>query len=326
MKKCALFCGGYSSEHDISLKSAQNIYANFPKEFEAIKVIVNKQRWQVLYKGQELDYNFQNPGFYYNDTFIKFDFAFIFIHGNPGENGKIQGYLDLFDVPYVNSNALTSSLSFDKWYCNNYLKALGISVANATAVRRNTTYNTEKLLKTIGLPMFVKPSDSGSSYGISKVKEENELLPALDFAFKEGDTVVLESFLNGREITCAVYQNKKGIQTLPLTEIVSENEFFDFDAKYNGKSDEITPARIDSHHETLIRSLAIRIYELLQLRSFVRIDFMLVGDTPYVIEVNTIPGFSNESIVPKMLKEANIVSEFFLKEIIEFELQSSNSI
>ena len=326
MKKCALFCGGYSSEHDISLKSAQNIYAKFPKEYEAIKVIVKKHGWKVLYKEKEFDFHFQNPGFYYNSTFLKFDFAFIFIHGNPGENGKIQGYLDLFNVPYINSNALTSSLSFDKWYCNNYLKALGISVANAAAVRKNTTYNAEELLETIGLPMFVKPSDSGSSYGISKVKEENDLVPALDFAFKEGDTVVLESFLNGREITCAVYQNKKGIQTLPLTEIVSENEFFDFDAKYNGKSNEITPARIDSHHENLIRSLAIRVYELLELRSFVRIDFMLVGDTPHVIEVNTIPGFSNESIVPKMLKEANIESEFFLKEIIEFELQGSHSI
>ena len=320
MKTCALFCGGYSSEFDISLKSAQNICTHFPKEFEIVKVVVQKKSWTVFFNDQEFDFCFDNPGFVIKNSHKKFDFAFVFIHGNPGENGKLQGYLDLFGIPYINCSPLSSSISFDKWFCNNYLKALGIMVAKSLSLQKTTPYFVDDIVEQLGLPIFVKPSDSGSSYGISKVKEKKDFASAIEMAFKEGDTVILESFLNGREVTCAVYQNENGIQTLPLTEIVSENEFFDFDAKYNGKSEEITPARISPTQQSMIQSLATKIYGLLQLRGFIRIDFMLVDNTAYVIEVNTIPGFSNESIVPKMLKEAKIEPETFLREIIDYEL------
>jgi D-alanine-D-alanine ligase len=179
----------------------------------------------------------------------------------------------------------------------------------------------EEIIETLGLPIFVKPSDSGSSYGISKVKEASGLAPALKSAFQEGKTVVLESFLDGIEVTCGVYQSKEGIHALPLTEIASENEFFDYDAKYNGKSQEITPARIDNELALKVQDRAKKIYQLLQLRSISRIDFMIVGDEPYVIEVNTTPGFSSASIVPQMLACAGISLASFWESVVEFELK-----
>ena len=185
------------------------------------------------------------------------------------------------------------------------------------------TLDASKVVDELGLPVFVKPTNSGSSYGISKVKHQDDLYAALEGAFKEGDTVVIESFLNGTEVTCGVYRNMQGIQVLPLTEIVSENEYFDFEAKYQGKSQEITPARISPRDTINIQHLSKRIYGLLNLSSIARIDFMLVGQTPFVIEVNTTPGFSSESIVPKMLKEAGLSLSDFWQEIFDTELKSS---
>jgi D-alanine-D-alanine ligase len=215
---------------------------------------------------------------------------------------------------------LSSALSFDKWYCNQFLKSFGIPVANSVLLKVDEDINEEELIQTLGLPIFVKPTDSGSSYGISKVKKAEDLRSAIDTAFKEGRTIVLESFLNGIEVTCGVYRNNTELTALPLTEIVSENEFFDYEAKYQGKSNEITPARISAELTSNIQKEAKRIYQLLNLKSIARIDFMLVGETPYVIEVNTTPGFSAESIVPKMLAEAGISITSFWETIIETEL------
>ena len=223
-------------------------------------------------------------------------------------------------IPCINSGSLASALSFDKWYCNQFLKSFGISVAKSILLTSHSEINKDEIIDSLGLPCFVKPSDSGSSYGISKVKSKEELNPALEKAFKEGRTVVIESFLSGTEVTCGAYQSKKGIHTLPITEIVSENDFFDFEAKYHGKSEEIIPARISQNEEIKIEALTKKIYNLLGLKSVARIDFMLVESEPFVIEVNTTPGFSPASIVPRMLNHKGQSITDFWNEIVEFEL------
>jgi len=250
----------------------------------------------------------------------KIDAALIYTHGDPGENGKIQAFLDMLQIPFVNSGVLASALSFDKWYCNQFLKGFGFSVAQSRLFHLGDQIEANILVEDLGLPLFVKPADSGSSFGISKVKVREEIQPAFDNAFKEGRNVVAEAFLDGTEVTCGVYRSKAGLVALPLTEIVSETEFFDYAAKYDGKSKEITPARIENEIALNVQTQAKRIYELLGLNAIARIDFMIVNGTPFVIEVNTTPGFSPASIVPQMLRAADIDLQDFWTEVISVEL------
>jgi D-alanine-D-alanine ligase len=321
MKNLGIICGGFSSEHEISLKSANTILKQLPDAYTGYKIVLSDQGWLVKngYNDGVFDLNTGIISFM-DGTSVSLAGAIIYIHGNPGENGKIQALLDMLKIPYVNSNVLASALSFDKWYCNQFLKSFGIPVANSVLLKEGAEINEQELIESLGLPIFVKPTDSGSSFGISKVKKAEDLRSAIDTAFKEGRTIVLESFLNGIEVTCGVYRDKTELTALPLTEIVSENEFFDYEAKYQGKSNEITPARISAELSLNIQKEAKKIYHLLNLKSIARIDFMLVGETPYVIEVNTTPGFSAESIVPKMLAEAGISITSFWETIIETEL------
>lgn len=321
MKRIGLFCGGYSSEFEISMKSAATIAANFPKEYEIIQIEVAKSGWIAHYQGKRLAFSLDSCGFQYDDKLIAIDAGLIYIHGNPGENGKIQAYLDLKGIPYANSPALASELSFDKWYCNQFLKNFGIPVAKSLFLRYRNEFSADHIIAELGLPCFVKPSDSGSSYGISKVQAKEELSKALEVAFAEGGTVVIESFLKGTEVTCGVYRRMDGLFALPLTEIASENEFFDYEAKYLGKSQEITPARIPDSVRDKVQERAKYCYDLLQLRSIARIDFMVVDNEPYVIEVNTTPGFSPASIVPQMLACDGISIHDFWKEILTVELK-----
>ena len=321
MKRIGLFCGGFSSEYAISILSANTIQANFPKTFEVVKIVVSKDQWLVEFQGTTVPFDLNTCQFTHEGIQHKIDIGLVYIHGNPGENGKVQAFLDMHEIPYLNAGPLASSLSFDKWYCNQFLRAFDIPVAKSIFLTSIHEKTADEIINTLGLPIFVKPSDSGSSYGISKVKHLSELDQALKSAFQEGKTVVLESFLDGTEVTCGVYQTKDGIQALPLTEIASENEFFDYEAKYNGKSQEITPARISKEIAVKVQERAKKIYQLLQLRSISRIDFMIVGDEPHVIEVNTTPGFSPASIVPQMLSVAEISIETFWKSIVEFELK-----
>ena len=321
MKNLGIICGGFSSEYEISLKSANTILKQLPDAYTGYMIVLSDQGWLVKngYNHGVFDLNTGIISFM-DGTSVSLAGAIIYIHGNPGENGKIQALLDMLKIPYVNSNVLASALSFDKWYCNQFLKSFDIPVANSVLLKDGAEINEQELIKSLGLPIFVKPTDSGSSFGISKVKKAEDLRSAIDTAFKEGRTIVLESFLNGIEVTCGVYRDKTELTALPLTEIVSENEFFDFEAKYQGKSNEITPARISAELTLNIQKEAKKIYHLLNLKSIARIDFMLVGETPYVIEVNTTPGFSAESIVPKMLAEAGISITSFWETIIETEL------
>lgn len=303
MKRIGLICGGFSSEYNISIKSAQTIQQHFPEHLSCILIEIDRSNWQS--KLQSLS---------------EIDAALIYTHGDPGENGKIQAYLDMLQIPYINSGVLASALSFDKWYCNQFLKGFGFAVAQSQLFRNGQAIDAQKLCDQLGLPLFVKPSDSGSSFGISKVKNVAQVHSAFAAAFKEGRTVVAEAFLDGTEVTCGVYRTQNEIVVLPLTEIVSETEFFDYAAKYDGKSKEITPARIDAKVAEQVQQQAKKIYELLGLRSIARIDFMVVAKKPHVIEVNTTPGFSPASIVPQMLSCAQVSIKDFWKEIIQVEL------
>ncbi len=319
-KTLGIFCGGFSSEFEISMKSARNIAKNFPLEYKVYLIVVSNAEWYAVHNHDNFKFFKEDLSIQHGSERIRIDLGLVYIHGEPGENGKIQALLDLHKIPHLNSGVLASSLSFDKWYCNQFLKTFGFNVASSVRLIKDQKYNASEIMEKLGLPVFVKPCDSGSSYGISKVNKSEELTPAINVAFSEGSSLVIESFLKGVEVTCGVYRNNTELVALPLTEIVSENEFFDYDAKYNGKSQEITPARISDENKNKIQASAKEIYELLNLRSIARIDFMLVEDVPYVIEVNTTPGFSDASIVPKMLETANISVGEFWSQVLKTEL------
>jgi D-alanine-D-alanine ligase len=319
MKTIGIFCGGFSSESEISLKSAQTIQDNFPKEYKVYKIVIDREGWYAQINGKNVPFDLNTMTFK-DGSVVKLDAGLVYVHGDPGENGKVQALLEMNGIPYVNSSPLASALSFDKWYCNQFLKNFGIKVAKSLFLTRIDEYTPAQIVAELGLPIFVKPSDSGSSYGISKVKTESGILEALENAFSEGKTVVIESFLDGTEVTCGVYRKKSGVHALPLTEIASENEFFDYAAKYLGESKEITPARVSDKIRNEVQQQAKYIYQLMQLRSISRIDFMIVDGVPNVIEVNTTPGFSPASIVPQMIKcEGGTIHDFW-KEILEVEL------
>ena len=312
MKTIGIFCGGFSSEFEISIKSATTILSNFPDGFNAFLIEVTRENWRAKYKGGEYPLDLNTLSFEVNNEKISLDYGMTYIHGNPGENGKIQAFLEMKGIPCINSGALASELSFDKWYCNQFLKGFGVPVAKSLFLTSPTDFTIDEIVNELGLPLFVKPSDSGSSYGISKTKTKEEIETAIAFAFKEGSTIVIESFLDGTEVTCGVYKSNHQIVALPLTEIATENEYFDYEAKYLGKSQEITPARVSDEIRDKVQTTAKRVYQLLQLKSISRIDFMIVNNVPHVIEVNTTPGFSPASIVPQMIAaEGKTIKEFW---------------
>ena len=321
MKTFGIFCGGYSSEFQISIKSATTIQKNFPKGWNVVKIIVNKDDWDVELTNNTVSLNRNNMTFITDGVETKIDAALIYIHGDPGENGKIGALLDINNTPYLNSSVLSSALSFDKWFCNQFLSSFGINVAKSILIIDKSELDIESIKNELGFPVIVKPTDSGSSFGVSKVNSEDELEKAVDMAFIEGKSVVIEEFLIGREVTCGVYRTINGLVTLPLTEIVSENEILDYEAKYLGKSTDYTPARISDELTQIIQQESKKIYQLLKLKSIIRIDFMLCETGPYVIEINTTPGFSSQSLVPEMLKHANITLDKFWSDIIESELK-----
>lgn len=320
MINVGIFCGGFSSEYEISIKSATVILENISSKYNAFLVKVTKKGWTAVYKGEDCivrieDFSFTTK----NNETIKIALAQVYIHGNPGENGKLQAYFEMKGLPYINSNSISSALSFDKWFCNQFLKSFGIPVAKSILLTHKTEYTPDHIGTELQFPLFVKPADSGSSYGISKVYKIDDLQIAIDDAFKEGATVICESFLKGTEVTCGVYRDNDGIHALPCTEIISESDFFDYEAKYLGKSEEITPARISEEITLKIQERTKEIYQLLQMRSLARVDFMIVNEIPYVIEVNSTPGFTQASLVPKMLAYAGISIQTFWENIYDFE-------
>ena len=303
-RKIAVVYGGYSSEFAISRKSAGIIYEHIDRSlYEPYLVELSEQSWNVALKGGVSYIDKNKFTFIDQDQVTSFDLAFITIHGTPGEDGKLQAYFDMIGLPYVNSSVFAASLSFNKWACNSFMRAFGVATARAILIRKGDSPNPIEIADELGFPCFVKPNDGGSSFGITKVKTLMEMPEAIAKAFEEGDEVVVESFVDGREITCGIYYDGKTVVPLPLTEIKTENEYFDYQAKYEGASQEITPADIPLEWQKEIHNTAKKIYRHLGLRGFARIDFMVNKDgVPFLIEVNTNPGMSAESIVPQQLR------------------------
>jgi D-alanine-D-alanine ligase len=317
-KKIAVIYGGYSSEFDISKKSADTIYSNLDTEiYEPYLVEISTKSWYVHIRGGVAPIDKNKFTYLLNDKVHHFDLAFISIHGTPGEDGKLQAYFDMIGLPYVNSEPLSSGLSFNKWACNSFLRDFGISTAKAILLRKSDHVQPIQIADELGFPCFVKPNDGGSSYGISKVKTLMEMPDAIAKAFSEGKEVVVESFIQGRELTCGLYSNGNEIIVFPLTEIVTDNDFFDYDAKYNGKSKEITPAEISKDLSDEIQSVSKNIYTRLDLNALARIDYIVTPDNDiYLIEVNTIPGMTNKSLVPQQIEKAGLNLTTVLTEII----------
>lgn len=319
-KKVAIIYGGYTSEFQISEKSAGIIFEHIDRElFDPFLVEVSRESWHVNLKGGAVAPIDKNKFTYLeNEQVQRFDAAFITIHGTPGEDGKLQAYFDMIDLPYVNSNAFAASLTSNKWACNAFLRNFGIATARSILLRKGDSPNPIEIADELGFPCFVKPNDGGSSFGISKVKTLMQMPEAIAHAFEEGDEVVIESFIDGREVTCGLYFDGSTVIALSPTEIVTSNEYFDYQAKYEGASDEITPADIPQAWTTDIQNTSKSIYRRLGLKGLARVDFIVNSDgVPFLIEVNTNPGMSAESIVPQQLE----VDGLRLKEVFSQMLQ-----
>ena len=314
MKKVAVIEGGYSREKAVSIKSAQTVFDNIDRsKFEPTRVLIDENEWTAYDEDGKYTIDKNDFSFTKDNHKIQFDYAFIVIHGTPGEDGKLQGYFDMIGLPYNTSSAAITSLTFQKFHCNRYLSTFEIKVAEAVQIKKGDRINQQEILNTVGLPCFVKPTEAGSSFGVSKVVEKNQLLNAINHAFEHSEEVIVEAFITGRELTNGIYRNREGIQVLPITEIISENEFFDYEAKYKGKSNEVTPAQISIALEKDIKDLTYKIYEILGMQGIARMDYIVNNDgIPFLIEINSVPGMSRESIVPQMIEEENIhIKDFF---------------
>lgn len=308
MKKVAVIEGGYSKEKAISIKSAKTVFDNLDRtKFDPTRVLIDEKEWTAY--DEEGKYSIDKNDFSYikNGEKQNFEYAFIVIHGTPGEDGKMQGYLDMVGVPYNTSSAAITALTFQKFHCNQFLKNFGINVPEAVLIKSEDTIDERQIIDNVKMPFFVKPTDGGSSFGVTKVKKASDLLLAIKEAFNHGSEVIVEENIEGREVTCGVYRDNEGIKALPITEIISENEYFDYDAKYNGKSKEVTPAEIDEETTVKIHSLTKQIYRILGMKGIVRMDYIInESGIPFLIEINSVPGMSKESIVPQMANVKNI--------------------
>lgn len=311
MKTIAIAAGGDSSEFEISLKSAEEVGKILSSRYIVYIIVIKGTNWYWEDpKGRYLNIDKNDFSLAYNEHRIKFDGVFIAIHGTPGENGLLQGYFDMMGIPYTSCSAFCSALTFHKHACKLFLKEYEIPMANAILVRKGQTLDPGSIVSKIGLPCFVKPNDSGSSFGVTKVKEKNELLPAIDIALKESDEILIEAFMDGREVACGVIKSKNKAIVLPVTEIISKNEFFDYEAKYiSGNSDEVTPADMPSTVTNEIQRISLFVYDLLGCKGIVRVDFIVIKGKPYFLEINTVPGMTNESLVPKQAAAAGISLE-----------------
>jgi D-alanine-D-alanine ligase len=298
-KNIAILAGGNSSEASVSFKSAALVERHIKSKFNTFVIKIHNNDWFFEKGGRTYQIDKNDFTLIFEDSKITFDLAFIAIHGTPGEDGKLQGYFDILGIPYSTSSLLASSLSFNKGVCNDYLNSHGVNVAQSVQLFKSLDYNVEHIIDTLGLPCFVKPNQSGSSYGISKVYSSDELPKAISEAFRYDQQVLIESFLNGREVTCGVHNFDESITAMPITEIITEHDFFDFDAKYNGASNEITPADLSNELTNKVQNSAKEIYQLLNLNGVARIDFIIQNNIPYMIEANTVPGLSTESLIPQ---------------------------
>ena len=315
----AIFTGGDSSESVISVKSAREVSQWLEKAgHTCYTVIVTGPDWLVQTAQGEFQLDKNLFGFKGPEGEILFEFAWNMIHGTPGEDGKLQGYFDMIGIPYSCSNHLSSALTFNKYTCKTFLKQLHVLTPEANLVRKNIHADLEAIAEFVGFPCFVKPNSGGSSFGIAKVVRFEELQAAVDEAMKVDREVIIERYIKGREITCGLFKSKGEFTVLPVTEIITKNEFFDFEAKYTlGKAEEITPAQIPDEISRKCKELACQIYDLTDSSGIIRVDFIVKGNQLYFLELNSIPGMSAESIIPKQVASAGLKMEEVLQMIID---------
>ncbi len=329
-RKIAIVCGGDSSEHDVSLRSAQGLYSFFDKDRYDIYIVdIKGLDWNVdLGDGTTSRIDLNDFSFKKDGHKIFFDYAYITIHGTPGENGILQGYFELIGIPYSTSGVLVEALTFDKFVLNQYLRSYGVSVADSLLIRKGyeEIVSDDEVEKRIGMPCFVKPAADGSSFGVSKVKDKDQLAPAIRKAMLESSDVMVESYLEGTEISIGCYKTREKSVVLPATEVVTSNEFFDYDAKYNGQVKEITPARLSDDTARRVAELTSSIYDILHCNGIIRIDYIIgkgkgkngeTVDKINLLEVNTTPGMTATSFIPQQVRAAGLNMADVLTDIVE---------
>ena len=326
-RNIAIVAGGDSSEYGVSLRSAAGIESFLSNQpYNTTIVLLRGKDWKAKIeedKWVEIDKN--DFSYTYQGEKHSFDFAYITIHGTPGENGLLQGYFDMIGMPYSCCGVLAAAMTFNKYTCNNYLKGFGVKAAESVLLRKSDVgYQVSDIVEKVGLPCFIKTNVGGSSFGVSKVKTIEEVEPAIEKAFAEGNEVICEAFMKGIEITCGVYKTKNKAAAFPITEVVTSNEFFDYDAKYNGQVDEITPARIPDAVRDEVQALTLKIYDLLGCKGIIRVDYILTeGWTINLLEVNTTPGMTATSFIPQQIRAAGLEIGEVLSDIIEDQLLNS---
>ena len=332
-RKIAIIAGGDSSEYEVSLRSAAGIesFLADQKQYVTTIVLLRGQDWKAKVGENEWvaidknDFSYTRGGEKHT-----FDFAYITIHGTPGENGMLQGYLDMLGLPYSCCGVLAAAITFNKYTCNHYLKGFGVRVAESVLLRREAIGKrlevlAKEIVERVGLPCFIKTNVGGSSFGVTKVKSVAEVEPAIEKAFAEGDEVICEAFMQGVEITCGAYKTKEKAVAFPITEVVTNNEFFDYDAKYNGQVEEITPARIPNELREEVQELTLKIYDILGCKGIIRVDYIITKNEKQkrqinLLEVNTTPGMTETSFIPQQVKAAGLKIGEVLSQIIENEI------
>lgn len=316
----AIVAGGDTSEYEVSLRSAQGIYSFIDKEKYTLYIVgMHGLDWHVrLEDGRTLPVDRNDFSFQLDGQKVKFDFAYITIHGTPGEDGRLQGYFDMLRIPYSCCGVLAAALTYDKFACNQYLHAYGVRIAESLLLRQGQTITDDEVVEKIGLPCFIKPSLGGSSFGVTKVKTREQIQPAIAKAFDEAQEVVVEAFMDGTELTCGCYKTRDKSVVFPITEVVSHNEYFDYKAKYNGESDEITPARISDELTDRVKKLTSAIYDILGAQGIIRVDYIVTeGDKINLLEVNTTPGMTATSFIPQQVRAAGLDIKDVMTDIIE---------
>ena len=318
-KKIAIIMGGYSSEVNISLKSGNVVYKYLDaNKFIGYRIHILKSKWvYVDDNDDEHPINKNDFSVHFKDQIIKFDCVFNAIHGTPGEDGLMQAYFELLGIKQTSCNYYQAALTFNKRDLLSTLKPYGIKSAASYYLNLGDAINEDEIIAKVGLPCFVKANKSGSSFGISKVYEKEALQRAIENAYKEDDEIIIESFLKGTEVSVGVIRYQGQTKVLPITEIVTENDFFDYEAKYEGKSQEITPARISVEQEKKVGEIAKKAYEILKMKGYSRSEFIFIGNEPYMLEMNTTPGLTEESILPQQAQAAGIPLASLFESAIE---------
>ncbi|WP_127141030.1 D-alanine--D-alanine ligase [Flagellimonas marinaquae] len=319
-KNIAIIMGGYSSEYAISIKSGNVVYKYLDRDkYNPYRIVITRERWFYMDDNNQ-DYTVEKADFslIVDSNKITFDCVFNAIHGTPGEDGLMQAYFELLGIPHTSCNHYEAALTFNKRDVLSTLKPYGVPCAISYFLNKGQDVDADAIVEKVGLPCFVKANRAGSSYGVSKVYQKEELDQAIENAFKEDTQIIIESFLDGTEVSVGVITYNNKVTVLPATEIISENDFFDFEAKYLGKSKEITPARISEKQESNVRKLAEFIYKTLGLKGYTRSEFIFIGDVPHLLEINTTPGLTEESLLPQQAKTAGIsLEDLFDSAIVE---------